>query len=161
MNKLTTKEEEIMQVLWKLKKAFVKEVVAELPKPKPHYNTVSTVIRKMEDKGFIKHESFGNTHLYYPAISKEDYRTRFFSNAIHNYFEDSYKNVVSFFAKENDMDMTDFQSLMQHVGDDLKEDIRKAREIDAGSLRGDELEGFEELDPDDIFYQFFFCISRF
>ena len=56
MDKLTSKEEEIMQVLWKLKKAFVKEVVAELPKPKPHYNTVSTVIRKMEDKGFVKHE---------------------------------------------------------------------------------------------------------
>jgi predicted transcriptional regulator len=56
------------------KKAFIKEVVAELPKPKPHYNTVSTVSRKMEDKGFINHEAFGNTHRYYPNISKEDYR---------------------------------------------------------------------------------------
>ena len=100
MDKLTNKEEEIMQVLWKLKQAFVKEVVAELPAPKPHYNTVSTVIRKMEDKGFIGHEAFGNSHRYYPAISKEEYRRRFFSTAINNYFENSYKNVVSFFAKE-------------------------------------------------------------
>lgn len=71
MEKLTNKEEEIMQVLWKLKKAFVKEVIVDLPKPKPHYNTVSTVIRKMEDKGFVKHETFGNTHRYAPNISKK------------------------------------------------------------------------------------------
>ena len=115
MNKLTTKEEELMQVLWKLKKAFVKEVVAELPKPRPHYNTVSTVIRKMESKGFIKHESFGNTHRYYPAISKEDYRTRFFSNAIHTYFEDSYKNVVSFFANEEKISADELREIIKLI----------------------------------------------
>jgi predicted transcriptional regulator len=115
MEKLTTKEEEIMHVLWKLKKAFVKEVVAELPKPKPHYNTVSTVIRKMEDKGFIKHEAFGNTHRYYPAISKEDYRTGYFSKAIHNYFGDSYKNVVSFFAKEEKISADELREIIKLI----------------------------------------------
>jgi len=115
MDKLTNKEEEIMQVLWKLKKAFVKEVVSDLPDPKPHYNTVSTVIRKMEDKGFIKHEAFGNTHRYYPAISIEDYRKGYFSNAINNYFENSYKNVVSFFAKEEKISVDELKEIIKII----------------------------------------------
>lgn len=115
MNKLTTKEEEIMHVLWNLKKAFVKDVVSELPHPKPHYNTVSTVIRKMEDKGFIAHESFGNTHRYYPAISMETYRNRYFSNAIHHYFENSYKNVVSFFANEEKISVDELREIIELI----------------------------------------------
>lgn len=115
MEKLTNKEEEIMQVLWRLKKAFVKEVVAELPKPRPHYNTVSTVIRKMEDKGYVKYEVFGNTHRYYPAISKEDYRKRYFSNATQNYFENSYKNVVSFFAKEEKISADELREIIKII----------------------------------------------
>lgn len=115
MEKLTNKEEELMQVLWKLKKAFVKEVVAELPEPKPHYNTVSTVIRKMEEKGFIKHETFGNTHRYYPAVSKETYREGYFSNAIDNYFGNSYKNVVSFFAKEEKISTDELREIIKLI----------------------------------------------
>ncbi|MEX1382561.1 BlaI/MecI/CopY family transcriptional regulator [Lutibacter sp.] len=115
MEKLTNKEEEIMQVLWKLEKAFVKDVVADLPKPKPHYNTVSTVIRKMEDKGFVKHETFGNTHRYAPNISKEDYRKKYFSNAINNYFENSYKNVVSFFAKEEKISVEELKEIIKII----------------------------------------------
>lgn len=115
MEKLTNKEEELMQVLWKLKKAFVKEVVAELPEPKPHYNTVSTVIRKMEEKGFIKHETFGNTHRYYPAVSIETYRKGYFSNAIDNYFENSYKNVVSFFAKEEKISTDELREIIKLI----------------------------------------------
>ena len=121
MDKLTNKEEEIMQVLWKLKKAFVKEVVAELPKPRPHYNTVSTVIRKMEDKGFINHEAFGNTHRYYPAISKDAYRKGYFSNAINNYFENSYKNVVSFFANEEKISVEELQEIIKIIENKNKE----------------------------------------
>lgn len=115
MEKLTTKEEEIMQILWKLKKAFVKEVVAKLPDPKPHYNTVSTVIRKMENKGFVKHEAFGNTFRYYPAILKEDYSKLFFSNAIQNYFENSYKNVVSFFAEEEKISANELREIIKII----------------------------------------------
>ncbi|WP_299523065.1 BlaI/MecI/CopY family transcriptional regulator [uncultured Lutibacter sp.] len=115
MEKLTTKEEEIMHVLWMLKKAFVKDVVAKLPKPKPHYNTVSTVIRKMEEKGFVKHEAFGNTHQYFPAISMEDYRDTYFSNAIHSYFENSYKNVVSFFADEEKISVKELQEIIKII----------------------------------------------
>ncbi len=115
MEKLTTKEEEIMQVLWQLKKAFVKEVVAELPEPKPHYNTVSTVIRKMEEKGFVKHVVLGNTHQYLPAIKKEDYRKNFMQKTVNNYFEDSYKNVVSFFAKEEKISVDELKEIIKLI----------------------------------------------
>ncbi|WP_456379509.1 BlaI/MecI/CopY family transcriptional regulator [Lutibacter sp.] len=115
MDKLTNKEEEIMQVLWKLKKAFVKEVIAELPEPKPHYNTVSTVIRKMEDKGYVKHETFGNTHRYYPTVSKENYRKNYFLDATQNYFENSYKNVVSFFAKEEKISADELREIIKLI----------------------------------------------
>lgn len=115
MEKLTNKEEEIMQVLWQLKKAFVKEVLAELPNPKPHYNTISTTIRKMEDKGFVGHKAFGKTHQYFPLLSKEEYRKTFMQKTISHYFENSYKNVVSFFAKEDKISVEDLKEIIQLI----------------------------------------------
>jgi len=115
MEKLTNKEEQIMQVLWQLKKAFVKEVVAALPNPKPHYNTISTVIRKIEDKGFVKHIAFGNTHQYFPAITIEEYRKMYMQKTIHNYFENSYKNVVSFFAKEEKISVDELKEIIKLI----------------------------------------------
>ena len=115
MEKLTNKEEEIMRVLWKLKQAFVKEVVAELPEPRPHYNTISTVIRNMEEKGFIGHNAFGKTHQYYPIISKEAYKKTFMHKTIQHYFEDSYKNVVSFFAKEDKISVSELKEIISII----------------------------------------------
>lgn len=115
MEKLTNKEEEIMRILWQLKKAFVKEVVAELPEPKPHYNTISTIIRNMEEKGFIDHLAFGKTFQYYPAISKEDYKKGFMKKTIHHYFENSYKNVVSFFAKEEKISVEELKEIISII----------------------------------------------
>ncbi len=115
MEKLTNKEEEIMRVLWKLKEAFVKEIVAELPSPKPHYNTISTVVRNMEEKGFIKYNAFGKSHQYYPAISKEAYKKTFMQKTIQNYFEDSYKNVVSFFAKEEKISVSELKEIISII----------------------------------------------
>lgn len=112
MEKLTNREEDIMHVLWELKKAFVKEVVDAMPSPKPHYNTVSTIIRKMEDKGFIKHKVFGNTHQYFPAIDKETYKKAFMKNTISNYFENSYKNVVSFLANEEKISVKELKEII-------------------------------------------------
>ena len=100
MQKLTNKEEEIMHILWKLEKAFVKDILAEINEDQPHYNTLSTIVRNLEDKGYVDHVAYGKTHQYFPIIKKEDYRKRFFNTAIDNYFNSSYKNVVSFFAKE-------------------------------------------------------------
>ena len=115
MEKLTNKEEEIMRVLWELKQAFVKEVVAELPEPKPHYNTISTVIRNMEEKGFIGHNAFGKTHQYYPIVSKEAYKKTFMHKTIQHYFEDSYKNVVSFFAKEDKISVSELKEIISII----------------------------------------------
>jgi len=115
MEKLTNKEEEIMRVLWKLKQAFVKEVVAELPEPKPHYNTISTVIRNMEEKGFIGHNAFGKTHQYFPVVSKEEYKKTFMHKTIQHYFEDSYKNVVSFFAKEDKISVSELKEIISII----------------------------------------------
>ena len=112
MQKLTNKEEEIMQVLWKLEKAFVKDVLAEIKEDKPHYNTLSTIIRNLEEKGYVGYHAFGKTHQYYPIVSKEAYKERFMNTAIENYFNNSYKNVVSFFAKEEKISVDDLKEII-------------------------------------------------
>ena len=112
MLKLTNKEEEIMQILWKLKKAFVKEVLAEITEDQPHYNTLSTIIRNLEEKGFVGHNAFGNTHQYFPIVQMEDYRKRFMNTAIENYFDSSYKNLVSFFAEEEKISADELREIL-------------------------------------------------
>jgi BlaI family penicillinase repressor len=115
MQKLTNKEEEVMQILWKLEKAFVKEMLEEFQDEKPHYNTLSTIIRILEDKGFVSHKSFGNTHQYFPLISKEEYTKKFMSNAIENYFNNSYKSMVSMFAKEEKISADDLREILRMI----------------------------------------------
>jgi len=115
MEKLTNKEEEIMRILWDLKKAFVKEVLAELPDPKPHYNTISTIIRNLEEKGYIRHEAFGKTHRYQPAVTKEEYRKTFMQKTISHYFENSYKNVVSFLAREEKISVNELKEIIDLI----------------------------------------------
>lgn len=104
-----------MQILWKLEKAFVKEVLAEFKGDKPHYNTLSTIIRNLEEKGFVGYNAFGKTHQYFPIISKEDYRERFMSTAIKSYFNNSYKSVVSFFANEEKISIEDLKEIIQLI----------------------------------------------
>ncbi len=115
MQKLTNKEEEIMQILWSLKKAFVKDVLEEIHEDKPHYNTLSTIIRNLEEKGYVAHNAFGNTHQYFPVVSKEDYRKKFMSTAIDNYFNSSYKNLVSFFAKEEKISADELREILKMI----------------------------------------------
>lgn len=112
MQKLTNKEEEIMQILWRLKKAFVKEVMAEIKEDQPHYNTLSTIIRNLEEKGFVSYNAFGNTHQYYPIVKMEDYRKRFMNTAIENYFDNSYKKMVSFFAEEQKISAEELREIL-------------------------------------------------
>ena len=120
MEKLTNKEEEILQVIWQLEKAFVKDVVSELPKPKPHYNTISTIIRNMEEKGVVGHNSFGKTHQYFAKISKEEYKKGFMQKTIQNYFENSYKNVVSFFAQEEKISVKELKEIISIIENNKK-----------------------------------------
>ena len=115
MQKLTNKEEEIMQILWKLEKAFVKEIMAEIKEDQPHYNTLSTIVRILEEKGFVSHNAFGNSHQYYPIVSMEDYRKKFMTNAINNYFDNSYKNLVSFFAKEEKISADELREILDMI----------------------------------------------
>jgi BlaI family penicillinase repressor len=115
MQKLTNKEEEIMHILWKLKKAFVKEVMAEITEDQPHYNTLSTIIRNLEEKGYVSYNAFGNTHQYYPLVNIEEYRKRFMSTAIDNYFNSSYKNMVSFFAKEEKITADELREILAMI----------------------------------------------
>ncbi len=115
MQKLTNKEEEIMHILWRLEKGFVKDVMAEIKEDKPHYNTLSTMIRNLEEKGYVSYEAFGKTHRYYPVIQKEAYRKRFMNTAIENYFNNSYKNMVSFFAKEEKISVDDLKEIINLI----------------------------------------------
>ncbi|MFQ3238795.1 MAG: BlaI family penicillinase repressor [Olleya marilimosa] len=115
MQKLTNKEEEIMHILWKLENAFVKDVMAEIKDDKPHYNTLSTMVRNLEEKGYVSYEAFGKTHRYYPIISKEAYRNKFMNTAIDNYFNSSYKNVVSFFAKEEKISVEELKEIIRLI----------------------------------------------
>jgi BlaI family penicillinase repressor len=112
MEKLTNKEEEIMHILWTLEKAFVKDVLAEIKDEKPHYNTLSTIIRNLEEKGYVGYTAYGKTHQYFPIVTKEDYKKRFMTVAIDNYFNNSYKNVVSFFAKEEKISVEDLKEII-------------------------------------------------
>ncbi|TPG37642.1 BlaI/MecI/CopY family transcriptional regulator [Flavobacterium pectinovorum] len=115
MQKLTNKEEEIMHILWKLKKAFVKEIQAEITEDQPHYNTLSTIVRNLEEKGFVGHNAFGNTHQYYPAVTLETYSKKFMNTAIDNFFNSSYKNMVSFFAKEEKISAAELREILAMI----------------------------------------------
>jgi BlaI family penicillinase repressor len=120
MKELTKAEEQIMQELWILEKAFVKEIVDKLPEPKPAYNTVSTVIRILEKKGFVDHYAYGKTHQYFPVISKTDYTKSYFRNFLNGYFSNSFQEMVSFFAREDNMSLSELEEIIKEVGKDLE-----------------------------------------
>lgn len=122
MKELTKAEEQVMQILWDLKKGFVKDVLEKIPSPKPAYNTVSTIIRILEKKGFVGYTAYGKTHEYYPLVKKDEYRSFTLKNLLKGYFGGSMERLVSFFAKENDMDINELEEMIKYVKDDLKED---------------------------------------
>ena len=116
MQRLTNKEEELMKLLWKLRKAFVKELLEAFPgKRKPHYNTLSTMVRNLEEKGFVGHEAFGNTHRYYPLVSREAYRKEFIGETVADYFDHSYKSLVSYFASEEKISADELREIIDLI----------------------------------------------
>ena len=115
MQKLTNKEEDVMKILWKLENAFVKEILAKIPGDKPHYNTLSTIVRNLEEKKYVAYEAFGNTHRYYPLITKEEYRKTFVNSTIADYYDNSYKSLVSFFAKEEKISVAELKEIIQLI----------------------------------------------
>lgn len=118
LKELTRAEDQVMQILWKLGKGFVKDIIEEMPEPKPAYNTVSTIVRILETKGFVDHKAYGKTHEYFPVISKDKYTKFYLNNLIKGYFNGSFENLVSFFAKENKMDASDIEKLLKEIKND-------------------------------------------
>lgn len=113
MNTLTKAEEQVMQILWDVKKGFVKELLPHFPDPKPAYNTVSTIIRILEKKGFVDHRSFGKSHQYYPLTSREQYRNERFSSLMKDYFNDSMKQVLSHFGNSGSVNMKEADEIIR------------------------------------------------
>ena len=112
MRELTKAEEQVMLILWEMKEGVVKEVIEKMDPPKPAYNTVSTVIRVLESKGFVDHKAIGSTHIYFPLISEEQYKHFSFDKVMNNYFENNYQRLVSFLVKEKNMDMNELDELI-------------------------------------------------
>ncbi|WP_299114562.1 BlaI/MecI/CopY family transcriptional regulator [uncultured Winogradskyella sp.] len=115
MKQLTKAEEEIMQALWQLKKANVKSLIKILPEPKPAYNTVSTIVRILESKGFVDYEKQGKGHIYFPIVEKEAYSNQSINKLVDNYFQGSFESMVSFFVKKNNVDVKDIETLLIEI----------------------------------------------
>lgn len=120
MKELTRAEEQVMQILWALESAFVKELIERIPEPKPAYNTVSTIVRILEKKGFVGHVAYGKSHRYHPLITKKEYTRKFMKGFVRNYFSDSYRDMVSFFAKEEKVSLSELEEVKRMVEEQIK-----------------------------------------
>ena len=115
MKQLTKAEEEVMQMLWLLKKTNVAGIIEQLPQPKPAYNTVSTIVRILESKGFVDHEAKGKGYLYFPVIQKSEYSNQSINKLLDGYFQGSFKSMVSFFMKKNDLSLTELEAVLKDI----------------------------------------------
>jgi len=112
---LTKAEEQIMQVIWKLDKAFLREIIEALPNPKPHNNTVATIIKILVEKNFVGINTFGRMHQYYPLVAKETYSKSSLKSLVKSYFEGNYSNAVSFMVKENGLSIEELELLLKQL----------------------------------------------
>lgn len=119
MKELTKAEDQIMQILWDLEKGFVNDIIEKMEEPKPAYNTVSTIVRILVKKEFVGFKAYGKSHQYYPLIDKDTYRNYFMKNFMGSYFNGSLRKMVSFFAKENNIDINELDQLLQEVKNDI------------------------------------------
>ncbi|GAB1403871.1 MAG: BlaI/MecI/CopY family transcriptional regulator [Lentimicrobiaceae bacterium] len=126
MKELTKAEEQIMQILWRLGKGYVNDFLEYFPEPKPAYNTVSTFIRILEKKGIVGHESFGKAHRYYPLISRKDYIRFTMKQMLDGYFNNSYKKMVSFFARENNLTINEMEEIRLLMEQQIEEKKKKS-----------------------------------
>ena len=115
MKQLTKAEEEIMQILWQLEEGNVASIIEEMPEPKPAYNTVSTIVRILETKQFVDHRQKGKGYIYFPLIAKETYSHQSMNKLMDNYFNGSFKSMVSFFVKKNDLDTKELEAILKEI----------------------------------------------
>ena len=120
MKELTKAEEQVMHVFWEQGKITVNNILELLPEPKPAYNTVSTIVRILEKKGFVDHEPLGKGYIYFPTVNKEDYTQKFLKKFVSSYFNGSFKDLVSFFVKENRMDLKDVEEMLEEIKKEKK-----------------------------------------
>lgn len=125
MRELTRAEEQVMQVLWKIDKGFVKDILEHFEEPKPAYNTVSTIVRILQEKGFVTHKAYGRTHEYYPLISKDEYSKSHLSTFVKDYFSNSFEKMVSFFAKEKNISIKEMEEIMKIMEGEVKKQKMK------------------------------------
>lgn len=124
MKTLTKAEEQIMHIIWDLEKVLIRDILDELPDPKPAYNTVSTVVRVLEKKGFVDHKSYGTTYEYYPQVSKEEYTRFHFREFLGKYFNNSFPQMASFFASENNISIKDLEEMLK----EFEKEVEKKEE---------------------------------
>lgn len=117
---LTRAEEQIMHIFWEKGPSLVHDLLKEFPDPKPAYNTVSTIIRILEQKGFIGHKAYGRTYEYFPLISKNDYTKTYFKSFVANYFGNSYKSLASFFTAEENLSVKELEEIRQLMEEEIK-----------------------------------------
>jgi predicted transcriptional regulator len=115
MLKLATREEQIMQVFWDLKRAFIRDIIPLLPDPKPHYNSVATIVKILEEKGFLGHEAVGNMHQYFPVIDRDDYQKYAMKDIVSKYFDNSYPRMLAFFAKEQNLSEDELTEILKII----------------------------------------------
>jgi BlaI family penicillinase repressor len=126
MRDLTKAEEQVMQVLWKIKKGFVKDILEHFDDPRPAYNTVSTIVRILQEKGFVTHKAYGRTHEYIPLVTKNEYSKSHLSTFVNDYFSNSFEKMVSFFAKEKSISLKEMEEIMKMMENEVnKQKIKK------------------------------------
>jgi len=125
IKELTRAEEEVMQVLWQIEKGFVNDILEYFPEPKPAYNTVSTIVRILEKKGFVGHRAFGKTHQYFPLIRKKEYTRNYFRGVMHNYFGNSYKALASFLTSDKNISVRELEEMKKM----MEEEIDKQKSV--------------------------------
>ena len=123
-NKLTKAEEQVMQYLWTIEKGFLKDILELFSEPKPHTNTVSTILKILMEKDFVDYEVFGRQHQYFPLVTKENYSGKSLKGLVKNYFEGSYKNAVSFLVEKNELSVEDLEMLLQELKEQPKDELK-------------------------------------
>ena len=120
MKELTRAEEQVMQILWKLEKSFVKDIVEQMDEPKPAYNTVSTIIRILEKKGYVDHKAYGKTFEYFPVVSKEKYSKITLQSVMNGYFNNSIKKMLSFFSSHENLSVQDLEKIRNYIDEEIE-----------------------------------------
>ncbi len=115
MEKLTYQEESVMQHIWKLKECVIKDIINEMEEPRPPYTTIASIVRNLDQKGYLNSKKYGNVYVYSPKIDEDNYKKAFMSGFVKSYFENSYKELVSFFAKEDKISPSDLEEIIRMI----------------------------------------------